>query len=92
VDDRIHSLDGTREAVDIRHVPLDELAAPRAELAGALGVPYEATHRAVLGAQRVHDPRSDEACPPGDQDHDADSTSRRPWIVCISLRSADRLI
>ena len=63
---------------------------PTRELLGALGVRTRQRTGRSVGAQRVHDCRSDEAGPPRDQDHEADSTTR-PWIVCISLRSADRL-
>ena len=61
------------------------------ELRGALGVPHEAANRAVLGAQRVDDPRSDEACPPGDQDHFSDSTRRLADYPQCPHSSADRL-
>ena len=77
VDHAVAALDGMAQARGVRHVALDELAAPAREPGGLPPIADEAPDLPALGPQRVHDPRPDEAGAAGDEDgHAASSPSK----------------
>ena len=68
MDDGFGAFRGPAEAVGIRHVALDELAAPGLEALLFLRPPREHANRQVLGAERVDDVAAHETRPPDDED------------------------
>ncbi len=68
VDDRLRALGRAAEAVRIRHVALDDLAAPGREALLLLGPSGQHADRDVLGAERVDDVPAHEACASDDED------------------------
>jgi len=77
VDDHLSAFYSAAQAGRVTHIARHQLGAPGGEGGGgAVARPAnEAAHRQLPFAQRVHDPRADEAGAAGDQDHALDSTA-----------------
>ncbi len=68
VDDGFGAFRGPAQAVGVRHVPLDELAAPGSEALLLLRPPREHADRQVLGAERMDDVAAHEPGASDDED------------------------